>query len=547
MEPLVSIVIPMYNAKAYVLETLLSVARQQLQYVEVIIVDDGSADTSQQLVKEFILAHNFQATLFVQPNRGASAARNTGIAQARGKYILPFDSDDILCENFIPEAVRVLENDAQVKVVTSRAVLFGEQTGPWELPEFSLPALALRNMLPVCSVYRKTDWERVGGYCTDFPGREDWDFWIRILKDGGTVVKLPLVGFQYRMHATSKRNRTRKNKREIFALLNKRHPEFFTAQLNGPLRLHRKLSKPFNTIFSPLTQATPIRKLAARIISGLVINKIARHRVRGLIEFGLARAIRVARQNRTLRNKQSAHYLSVCAIVKNEGPYFTEWIEWHRAQGVDKFYLYDNESTDDTREILKPYTDSGLVEYHFIAGRKKQTEAYDDCLARHRYDSRWIAFIDLDEFIVPVTHRTIPEFLKEYEKFSAVEINWLCYGSGGAKAHTPGTVMERFRKHAYPTAELNRHIKSIVNPRLALNFISSHHPTLLSGYAVDANGCKTKQYFFKRTPLHDKIRINHYAVKSYAEFLQKRSRGRGMSLDTRALDYFEKFDRNEMG
>lgn len=170
MEPLVSIVIPMYNAKAYVLETLLSVARQQLQYVEVIIVDDGSADTSQQLVKEFILAHNFQATLFVQPNRGASAARNTGIAQARGKYILPFDSDDILCENFIPEAVRVLENDAQVKVVTSRAVLFGEQTGPWELPEFSLPALALRNMLPVCSVYRKTDWERVGGYCTDFPG-----------------------------------------------------------------------------------------------------------------------------------------------------------------------------------------------------------------------------------------------------------------------------------------------------------------------------------------------------------------------------------------
>lgn len=289
-----------------------------------------------------------------------------------------------------------------------------------------------------------------------------------------------------------------------------------------------------------------IRKFFARVISASVPNRVARHRVRGLIEFGLLRAARVARQNHVMRKVPPVHYLAVCAIAKNEGSYFNEWIEWHTALGVGKFYIYNNESTDDTREILRPYIDSGLVEYHFVAGKKKQTTAYDDCLARHRYDSRWIAFIDIDEFIVPIKNNTIPEFLTDYEKFASVEINWLCYGSGGAKTRESGRVMERFRTHSHPDCELNRHIKSIVNPRLALNFISSHHPTMLFGSTVDTNGRTTRQYFFKRTPLHDKIRINHYSVKSYEEFLEKKKRGRSMSMDQRELDYFEKFDRNEI-
>ena len=247
MEPIVSIVIPVYNAKDYLRETMDSIAALKCPNIEVIIVDDGSTDNSAQIANEYILNSGLSAKLVVQPNQGASAARNAGITVAEGKYILPFDSDDLVCEKFIDEAVQVMENDTRVKVVTSNAVFFGEQTGLWDLPDFSLPALAQRNMLPVCSLYRKTDWEKAGGYCIDFAGREDWDFWISLLKDGGNVVKLPVVGFKYRMHKNSKRNRTRKNKREIFALLNKRHPGFFKEQLNGPLRIHRKFSKPYNT------------------------------------------------------------------------------------------------------------------------------------------------------------------------------------------------------------------------------------------------------------------------------------------------------------
>ncbi len=249
MEPIVSIIIPVYNTDKYLHETLSSISAIQIPDMEVIIIDDGSTDNSSQIANEYV-ANSTNARLIVQKNQGVSAARNTGVAQAKGKYILPFDSDDIICENFIDEAVRVLENDEQVKVVTSNAVFFGEESGSWDLPNFSLFALAHRNMLPVCSMYRKADWEKVGGYCTDFPGREDWDFWINILKSGGKVVKLPVVGFKYRMHKNSKRNRTRKKKDEIFSLLNKRHPEFFKEQLNGPLRIHRKFSKPYNTFLS---------------------------------------------------------------------------------------------------------------------------------------------------------------------------------------------------------------------------------------------------------------------------------------------------------
>lgn len=251
MEPLVSIIIPVFNAERYLEETLSSISAIPYPNVEVILVNDGSTDNSLQIATGYTEKNN-HARLINQPNQGVSAARNTGITHAKGKYILPFDSDDILCENYVGEAVRVLENDADVKVVCSKAEYFGDKTGPWDLPEFSLFALAHRNLLPVCCMYRKADWEKVGGYCTDFPGREDWDFWINLLKNGGNVVKLPLVGFKYRMHTTSKRNRTRKYKRLIFTRLNERHPEFFKKQINGPLRIHRKLSKPYNTFLSLL-------------------------------------------------------------------------------------------------------------------------------------------------------------------------------------------------------------------------------------------------------------------------------------------------------
>lgn len=272
---------------------------------------------------------------------------------------------------------------------------------------------------------------------------------------------------------------------------------------------------------------------------------MVRNRWRGIFRYDLFRAVKLKRK---LRNEKSIppHYLAICSIAKNEGPYFVEWIEWHRKLGVEKFYVYDNESTDNTKEVLAPYIESGLVDYIFLPGTRQQLLAYDDCFERYRLDARWIAVIDLDEFIVPIKDKTIPDFLKRFEEFPVVEINYLIYGSSGALKKEPGTVMERFKKHACPNHHLNRDIKSIVDPRRIFSFTGCHEAARISGKSVDSHGMPIKKNFREREPQHDIIRINHYVVKSYEEFLEKRSRGRSRTLKQRSLSFFDENDLNDM-
>ncbi len=289
------------------------------------------------------------------------------------------------------------------------------------------------------------------------------------------------------------------------------------------------------------------KKKLAEAFAGIIPHRMERHRWRGLLRYGPWRTLRLVRRIRK-NNSEPEHYLSVCSIAKNEGRYFPEWIEWHLSQGVEKIYIYDNESDDDTAAILAPYVARGVVEYTFWPGRKMQLPAYDDCMERHRFDTRWLVFIDIDEFIVPVRDKNIPEFLRPLEKYPVVEVNWLIYGSGGEKTRREGGVMERFRHHSLPTARGNRHIKSFVDPRRVAGMTGCHEAARIPGRgcAVDSHGEPIKEHFRYRAPLQDVIHINHYAVKSYEEFLEKRARGRARSLDQRGLDYFERFDLNDV-
>lgn len=273
---------------------------------------------------------------------------------------------------------------------------------------------------------------------------------------------------------------------------------------------------------------------------------MTRNQWRGILRYGLFNAFRLKRR---MRNEQTppASYLSVCAIAKNEGPYFKEWLEWHLGKGVEKFYIYDNESTDGTRELLEPYIRSGIVDYKYWPGHRQQLAAYDDCLENNRLSSRWMAFIDLDEFIVPVRDASIPEFLKGLELFAAVEINWLVYGSGGRKDKTPGTMMERFRFHSKPEHYLNRHVKSIVNPRRVFTMIGCHEVARISGDTADSHGQPVRRHFREREPQQDVIRINHYAVRSYEEFIEKQARGRASGTQpTVKPEYFVQYDLNDI-
>src|SRR5712664_2683081 len=96
-------------------------------------------------------------------------------------------------------------------------------------------------------------------------------------------------------------------------------------------------------------------------------------------------------------------YLAACAIYLDEAPFLQEWIEFHRLVGVEKFFLYNNLSTDDHRAVLATYVDDGTVVLKDWLDKPGQASAYRDCLDQHREEARWIAFIDIDEFLFSPT------------------------------------------------------------------------------------------------------------------------------------------------
>ena len=310
--------------------------------------------------------------------------------------------------------------------------------------------------------------------------------------------------------------------------------------------LDKSKKEKWRTILMNINLGSVIKKGLAELVAGLIPYKMARNRWRGILRYGPIEAIILLIKLHRNRFISPTYYLTICAIIKNEGPYLKEWIDWHLNLGVEKFYIYDNDSSDNTAEILAPYIKSGLVEYIFFPGMRQQLLAYDDCLAKHRLDARWIAVIDLDEFIVPLEDNSIPAFLKRFEDYPVVEVNWLIYGSGGAKKQEPGDVMQRFKDYSLPNHHLNRHIKSIINPRKVFSFIGCHEVARISGKAVDTHCIPIKNNFREREPIQDVIRINHYAVKSYEEFLQKRARGKAHQLSINDLSYFDYYDLNDL-
>ncbi len=244
---MVSVIIPVYNAAAWVSDTVCSVLASTYADIEVLCMDDGSTDSSLAVLR-LLAATDPRVRVLHQENAGVCHARNAAIAASHGEYVLPVDADDLLMPQFIGQAVEVLQARPEVKVVAPAAEFFGERTGPWRLPAFTLKREAHRNVLAACAMYRRADYDRTDGYCAEIVAREDWEFWINMLKDGGEVVRLPELGLRYRVQKGGKRKSDRLLKHHVIDVLNARHPEFFEQWLGGPLRYQRSWSRCINAV-----------------------------------------------------------------------------------------------------------------------------------------------------------------------------------------------------------------------------------------------------------------------------------------------------------
>jgi hypothetical protein len=243
--------------------------------------------------------------------------------------------------------------------------------------------------------------------------------------------------------------------------------------------------------------------------------------------------------------RQFQFYLIAVAIFKNEAPYLAEWIEYHLSVGIEKFFLYDNDSEDEPESVLCSYILEGTVNYTRWPGIGQQLPVYNFALSELRWSSFWIAFFDVDEFIVPAPNFTIPDVLWHFVGEGCLQIYWIVYGSGGQVNRTSGLVMERFVDHA-PLTHLWSHIvKSIVNPR-AIREMDVHEPDYTWRQKMRGRDCHGTRYskplwWAKRNAVHDCIHINHYWTKSFEEWMEKRERGRAPGTMKRDVSAYEEF------
>jgi hypothetical protein len=221
---------------------------------------------------------------------------------------------------------------------------------------------------------------------------------------------------------------------------------------------------------------------------------------------------------RSVRSGPGA-YLSIVAIYRDEAVYLREWIEFHRIVGVERFFLYDNFSLDNHLEVLAPYIEEGTVVVHDWPVFPGQIPAYDDAIRRHRHDSRWIAFIDLDEFLFSPTLRPLPEVLTGYEEHPGVLANWAVFGSSGHHSPPPGLVTENYLWRM-KTEDGPQQSKSIVDPTRVKYCGGAHFFFYEEGTAVDELE-RPVPYGRTPEPASDRLRINHYYTKSIEEGKQK--------------------------
>lgn len=246
--------------------------------------------------------------------------------------------------------------------------------------------------------------------------------------------------------------------------------------------------------------------------------------------------------------REFKHQLGLCLIIKDEASSINEWIKYHHYIGVDIFYIFDNGSKDNLLEVLSPYIKSGLVIYQKIEGRGRQLDAYNICLRKYKKETKYIGFIDADEFIYTKKESILSILDKTFKnkKCGGLALNWVIFGSNGLKEKDDRPVIERFTKRSNYDFEHNQNIKSIVNPRKVLASVNPHYVAYLRGYKTySINNEVVPSSNYTNIKNMELAHINHYYCKSREEYLEKCSRG--LADQTRVRDdIFSLLDKNDV-
>lgn len=217
--------------------------------------------------------------------------------------------------------------------------------------------------------------------------------------------------------------------------------------------------------------------------------------------------------------------VALVCIAKNEDNYIQEWIEYNLKLGFDNIFIYQNDwrTTIENPKVVKLEMD----------GINRQRDAYNHFIINYHKEYDWVAFFDVDEFLVLKKHKNIKNFIQDYKEFPGIGINWVLFGDSGlTKTSGDFSLLRRFTKRQWI---INHHIKTIM--KLNPNFIMDvHNPNT---YLVDTNKKKFSGPF-NYNGHNDIAQLNHYFCKTIEEFKHKCSKGRADSATV--MRHISEFD-----
>lgn len=237
---------------------------------------------------------------------------------------------------------------------------------------------------------------------------------------------------------------------------------------------------------------------------------------------------------RATRKKHDYKYeVSICAIFYNEGLSLKEWIEYHLTVGVDHFYLFNHESTDNYKEILEPYIKKGIVTMiDWPIPTPALMSAIQHYHKHYKTESRWTAYIDLDEYICPKSTYSIKTWIKKFNNYPSVIMYWKPFGSAGQIDHDYNKLITEQYTVAWDKyydmgkVFFNNDYDWYDYDKRYLHFI--HTKVNIFGLKLALPPINEFKYFVKfqcnRIGFHDKndftIQLNHYVTKSYKQYFE---------------------------
>jgi hypothetical protein len=216
----------------------------------------------------------------------------------------------------------------------------------------------------------------------------------------------------------------------------------------------------------------------------------------------------------------------VVCIAKDENQYIEEWVNYYEKLGFDEIFMYEN-------DWICPI-DRPLLKKKKIFGNHMQMSAYNDFLKNYRNDYDWIAFFDVDEFLVLKKHNNIKDFLMENDNGFGIAVNWMFFGACGKRerGEYSNSLLKQFTKRQDP---VDQHIKTIMKSKSGAMMVLPHNPNT---HLFDTNGKMVSGPFNKGGPI-DQVQLNHYHHKTYEDWLIRCKRGQADHTPTKVPEEWE--------